>query len=1090
MNFASATRSILAATALFCFATVIVLAQSVDGTVTGRVSDPSGAVVASATVTATSEATGTRYTATTTAAGEYRLDHVAIGVYELKAEKSGFAPLPVSKVAVDLNRIVTQNLGLALASATTSTVTVEAGTSLDEATSQLQSNYGSVQLINIPTAANGNGVINLSLLGAGVGSTGGLGVGIGPSVGGQRPTGNRFFVEGTDNNSYFSPSPLAYISNEAVAEFTLLQNNFGAEFGGGPGGIFNTVVKTGGNQFHGSLYEYNQNRMLTAIDASVARQGITTAPRYDNNRFGGTVGGPILKNKLFFFGNYEYNPVGFASVAPQVVSAPTASGYQILSSLPGLSKTNLGILQQYVQPAAAATSTITVAGTAIPVGPISIMAPSYSNQQRAVASIDWDASSQDRLRGRYLFSGTRGLDTSGGVLPVFFVPQPGNTNLISLSEYHAFSPAMLNDFRVTYSRSNAREDAGNFNYPGLDVFPTLTFVDLRLTVGPNSNVPSGTVQGDFNASDMLTRNVGKHALKAGYDFHDVILTTSFVSAPRGYYIYSTPGTFLQDVSPDVSGSRFLGTTGSFVAGMPAGFLQNAAYFNDDFRVRPNLTLNLGVRYEYVTVPVLSRMQQFSALANVPGVISFNEPQPTKNDWSPRLGFAYSPGKSGAWSIRGGVSRAFDMPFANIAANTAPQFYGSNVAVNPNVPISSFLGNGGISGTSGLLSSVAAARNGISSYTEDQQRPYALNGTLSVERRIGQGYLLEARYLHSRGVHLLIQTQINRNAVVTPTQYIPTFLSAPSTAQLAALSVTTGQLKSIASNPLAPYGIPNPITDYAPRGNSEYNGLALQLTRRYTRHLSFTAAYTWSHTMDDSTATVNSTLLTPRRPQDFNNIAADWSSSMLDRRHRFTFAPVYDVTAFSSRGWVLRNLVGNWTLGLTYTFESPSYATVASNVDSNLNTDTQTDRSIVNPAGDAKVGSGVTGYNSAGVAQAASSNTIVAYVANNPNARYILAAVGALANGGRNTFPLDPINNFDISLRKQLAITERVRLELGAEFFNVMNHPQFTGGYVNDVAQSKNANRNFLIPNNSDFGQYQKFFPSNSRYGQLLVRLTF
>ena len=271
-----------------------------------------------------------------------------------------------------------------------------------------------------------------------------------------------------------------------------------------------------------------------------------------------------------------------------------------------------------------------------------------------------------------------------------------------------------------------------------------------------------------------------------------------------------------------------------------------------------------------------------------------------------------------------------MPFANIAANTAPEFYGSSVSVNPNQSTPSFLGSGGITGTSGLLSSAASARSAISAYTEDQKRPYALNGTLSVERRIGQGYLLEARYLYSRGVHLLIQTQINRNAVVTPTQYIPTFLSMPSTDQLAALSLTTGQLKSIASNPLAQYGILNAITDYAPRGNSEYNGLALQLTRRYSRNLSFIAAYTWSHTMDDSTATVNSTLLTPRRPQDFNNIAADWSSSLLDRRHRFTFSPVYDVTAFSSRGWAMRNLVGNWTLGLTYTYESPEYATVGSN----------------------------------------------------------------------------------------------------------------------------------------------------------------
>ena len=269
------------------------------------------------------------------------------------------------------------------------------------------------------------------------------------------------------------------------------------------------------------------------------------------------------------------------------------------------------------------------------------------------------------------------------------------------------------------------------------------------------------VQGELQAADMVTRLVGRHALKAGYEFHDIIQTTSFVSNARGSYEYQTLDRYVEDLSPNTAGSRFLGTTGSVVAGMPAGFLQNAAYFNDDFRVLPNLTLNLGVRYEYVTVPVLSRLQDLSALANVPGVITFNEPQPTKNDWSPRLGFAYSPGSSGVWSIRGGFSRAFDMPFTNIAANTAPEFYGSSITVSPTAYQSSFLADGGITGASGLLSSVAAARAGVSGYTEQQQRPYAVNATLAVQRRIGKDYMLEARYLSSRGDHLLVQTQLNR-----------------------------------------------------------------------------------------------------------------------------------------------------------------------------------------------------------------------------------------------------------------------------------------------------------------------------------------
>lgn len=1092
MRFVSIRRPVVVCVfAGIVFGAVLAPAQSVDGILTGLVTDPSGASVPGAAVTAANQATGVQYTAVTTAQGEYRLEHVPIGVYDIKGDKQGFAPLPVSKVLVELNRVTTVNLGLALASATTA-IAVEASAPIDEATAQLQTNYETRSLIDIPVAATGSGFINLSLLGAGVGSSGGYGYGIGPSVGGQRPTGNRFFVEGADNNSYFSPGPLGYISNEAIAEFTLLQNNFGPEFGGGQGGIFDAVVKTGGNELHGSLYEYNQNRDLDALDAMYARQKRTSPPRYDNNRLGATIGGPILKNKLFYFGNFEYDPIGYAYAAAQIVSSPTAAGYQTLNSLGGLSKTNLGVLEQYLPAAPQASGNITVGGASIPVGPLAITSPSYGNWYRGVGSIDWDASDKDRVRGRYLYSGFSGIDTTSATLPIFFVTRPSDTHLVTLSEYHSFSPTTQNELRIGYSRNNSQETASSFNFPGLSAFPTLYFEDLALQVGPSPNVPYGTVQGELQAADMITRVIGKHALKAGYDFHDIIQTTSFVSYARGYYVYSSLGTFLQDLSPDLFGERFLGTTGSVVAGMPAGFLQNAAYFNDDFRVRPNLTLNLGVRYDYVTVPIMSRMQDLSALANVPGVITFNQPQPTMNNWSPRLGFAWSPGSSGQWSIRGGFSRAFDMPFTNIATNTAPEFYGSAVTlnINPAAPQQSFLADGGLTTPSGLLSSVAAARAGISSFTQQQQLPYAVNTTLSVQRRIGQDYLLEARYLSSRGDHLLVQTQLNRNAIVTPTQFIPTFLTAPTAAQLSALTLTTGALESISNNPWASYGLTNAITDYAPRGNSDYNGLSLQATRRYSRNLSFIAAYTWSHTMDDSTATVASTLLTPRRPQDFNNIAADWANSMLDRRQRLTFSPIYDIAPFKTGSWALRNLVGNWTASFTYTYESPEYVTVQSGVDSNLNGDSIADRAIVNPAGNAGVGSGVYGINASGAQVAANSPSIVAYVANKPNARYIVAGLGALSNGGRNTFPLDPINNFDASLRKRLAITERVKLEVGIEFFNLLNHPQFTGGYPNDVAQEPNTNRNFLIPSNASFGQYQQFFPSNSRYGQLLARITF
>lgn len=1068
-------------------------AQGIDSTLVGTVTDPSGSSVAGAIVTATRGETGIEYQATTDRAGQYRVDHLPIGIYSVQAVAPNFSPNTTTNVALQLNRTASVDFSLQLATQATSLQVVAAPAPLDSASSQLQTTFDTRLLINAPAATTGSGFVNLSLLAAGVASSGGLGQGTGPSVAGQRPTGNRFFVEGADNNSYFVTGPLGsvVVSNEAIAEFSLLQNHFNSEYGGATGGIFNTVLKSGGNRVHGSLYEYFKNRNLMALDALYARQGATQPPRYDDNRLGATIGGPILKDKLFYFGSFEYNPIGYAVAPGPVVSAPTAEGFQALANLPGISRTNFDVLRQQTPAAARQNSTVSVLNTRIPVGPLSIVAPVYYNNYRAAGSADWNVSHRDQVRGRYIYGRSMGIDPSGVTLPQFFADIPNNTHLISLSEYHSFSPAMQNELRLAYTRNDNRRTAGNPVFPGLDTFPAIAFEDLGLQLGASPNVPNGQIQGSLQLTDNITRTMGRHTVKAGYDFRDIILATSFVSNPRGFYRYRTLDQYLRDLTPNSSGTRFLGTTGPLVNGMPGGFLQNAAYVQDDFRIRSNLTLNLGVRYEFVTVPVMSRAQQFSSIADVPGVITFREPQPRKTDWSPRLGFAYSPGRSGVWAIRGGFSRSFDMPYANLAANTAPLFYGTSVGVNINSNTPGFLAGGGLNGASNALSTPAAARAATSGYTPDQMRPYALNYTLSVQRLLGKDYTIEARYIGSRGVHLLVQQQMNRVSPVTASRNIPTFLTKPAPSELAALTLTPSALQAAPSNMWAVYGFTNSasITALEPRGNSQYHGLALQITKRYSQNFSYLAAYTWSHLMDDSTATANTTLLTPRRPQDFQNLRGEWADSILDRRHRFTIAPVIDITPFSRRGWALKNLAGNWSLTPVYTFESPQYATVQSGIDSNFNNDSATDRAIVNPNGAPNVGSGVTGYDRNGNIST-SSNAIVAYVANNPNARYIVAGAGAFANGGRNTFPLGRINNIDISVRKAFSLSETKQLEFGAQFFNLLNHPQFVPGFTNDAALAKNSDRRFLIPNNPLFGQYQQVFSSNSRFIQLVARLVF
>ena len=271
--------------------------------------------------------------------------------------------------------------------------------------------------------------MNLSLLEAGVGSTGGLGAGSGPSVGGQRPRENNFTIEGTDNNDKTVTGPLVYVPNDAVANFTVIQNQFSPEFGHSAGGQFNQVLVSGTNTIHGRVYEYFQNRNLNAIDQEIAN--VTPAgqspvnPRYDNNRFGGQVGGPIIKNKLFYFANFEYNPVGQAAVPSSPACAPTAAGWAAALAVPGVSANNINGFAAFATAPAQATcggvtsvtvnDYVTTPGTpiphSIPIGILPIIAPNYSNTKALVTSMDYDLSAKDQIRGRYIYNKLGTIDT-------------------------------------------------------------------------------------------------------------------------------------------------------------------------------------------------------------------------------------------------------------------------------------------------------------------------------------------------------------------------------------------------------------------------------------------------------------------------------------------------------------------------------------------------------------------------------------------------------------------------------------------------------------------------------------------------------
>jgi hypothetical protein len=967
---------------------------------------------------------------------------------------------------------------------------------IDTTTAQVQSTFESKQLADLPVTGTGSGVLNLALYTSGVSSSGAVGAGDGPSVGGQRPRNNNFTIEGIDNNSKSVTGHLASIPNDAVQEFSILANQFSAQYGHSSGGQFNQVLKGGTNEFHGMLYEYLDNRKMNAADQINVVNGVDLHPRYDNNRFGGNIGGPIKKNKLFFFFDYEYNPVG-SSGSGGVIYAPTTNGYSVLSNIPSVSANNLAVMKQYLpaqstatDPAAFGGAFPTVDGKPVEMGQFSFLAPNYTNYYTYLVSVDYTLSEKDQLRGRYVRNNSSGQDTAAN-LPAFWVPLTQPNYLATLTEFHNFSPNLTNEFRLGFNRYSQVYNVGSQTFPGLDAFPNLTIDELGVNIGPDPNAPQETIQNLYQITDNLSWLKGAHTITAGGDFKKFISPQSFTQRGRGDYEWDTLENYLTDQIP-YFGER---TTGNFI--YYGDQIQFGAYVNDAWKVRPNFTVNLGVRYERTTLPYGERLQTVNAISNVPGLISFGNPKPQNLNFEPRVGFAWSPGTSGQTSIRGGFGINYDQLFDNLGIlSAAPQFQ-QTVDVGGN-PGGNFLAGGAIpaNASSGTLSQ-ADARALTGGYIPDQKLPKSLQWNIGIQRVIHEDYTVELRYLGTRGLQLPIQDRLNVGSVVTPQNALPVYLSTPSQAALDSLTSTQAALNNAYNTPgaglgkfLPQYlnaGFESNIVGFMPMGASTYHGLAAQVTRRFHNGLQFVGSYTFSHNIDNSTAEVFSTYTSPRRVQDFQNLNAERSSSALDHRQRLTMATVYDVPFFKGSNWFLRNIVGNWELAPIFTYETGSLVTPQSAVDANLNGDAAGDRTVLNPMGTANIGTGVTALkNSAGA--------VVAFVANNPNARYIQAQKGVLATAGRQTEHLRPIDNIDFSLMKRLNLyKERCKLELGGRFFNFLNHPQYTGSRISDVASIGYTGTdvyNFLNPSKSTFYQPDKVFSSNPRSIQVTAKFIF
>jgi hypothetical protein len=1142
-------------------------AQVTSGNLVGTVKDASGSVVPGASVTVIAESTGVTTKVSAGSAGEFRAGNLLPDRYDVVVVATGFQKFDLKGVLVELNKSSTADITLTVGTAQSVEVSAEAGVVLDTTTTNLSQTFSNTEIATLPTASAGLGVLNLSLLTPGVASAGAVGIGTGPSVAGQRPRNNNYTIEGIDNNDKGVTGPLVYVPNDAIGNFTLITTQFSPEFGHSSGGQFNQSIVTGTNKFHGKAYEYFDNRNLNA--SSGIAGGKIPNPRYDFNRYGGQLGGPILKDKLFFFANFERQTTGQS--ASYFICTPTTAGLTALST-PGLnfSATNLAQYLKYV-PAATAiggaqvdasndnacfTQSVDpklnpsgvqyaqvysdtalnnnyggengpVFGTATPtniaLGNYLIQAPSFTNSHYITTAVDYTISSKDQVRGRYVYNTSGSPDTAAS-LPVFYTQLAFKYHLAALSEFHSFTPNLTNEFRVGFNRYATATPSGPFSYPGLDSFPNLTVGDQDgLNIGPDGNAPQSTIQNLYQVTNNVSWVKGKHTIKIGFDGRKYISPQTFTQRVRGDYEWDYLTEYLHDLAPTSFGER---STGNVIYYGDQTALYG--YGNDTWQVMPKLTLNLGLRYEFTSVPFGERAQQLNVAASFPGLINFTAPQPQYKNFAPRVGINFAPDEK--TSVRAGFSLAYDVLFDNLGLLSFPPQYSSTNDVQPygtdptttKEPIQgdpNFLAKGGLpTGGTGIatFSSIADQRAATSAYLPNVSTPYAESYTLTIQRVIASKYTAEIGYVGTRGIHLPTQDQLNVQPEVTAANQLftsttilpdPASVTAGSLYATIATPATANNLKAIGTENPTGYIVPafynagfvNKITSYQPYSQSNYNGLVSNLTRTFQNGLALDLSYTWSKTMDDATAEVFATVLTPRRPQNSRNVNADYSRSALDRTHRLSMAVVYDLPYFKHSNFLMKNVVGNWTFSPIYTYESPEYATALSGINSNINGDSGSaiDRPIVNGAGVKGTGTGVFPvYSSTLAANCPTGKTqcsanLVGYSAIVPTAYYVQAGKGTLPTASRNTLPIRPIDNLDAAAYKRITFFDHYNFEFGAQAFNVLNHAEYIPGSVDGVnSVGYTSSYSFQTVSSGSFNLPQKEFSNNARSLQLSAKIIF
>jgi hypothetical protein len=1106
-------------------------AQRTTGTLRGQVLDPSGAAVPDAPVTITNQETAVSVKVTTTSAGTYSIPSLLPGQYKITVEAKGFKNFVETGINVVANQDNVADVHLDLGVATEVVEVSSSAVEIQTNSSALNNTFDSnaVQLPNASGTLNGS-PLNLAVLAPNVVAQPGGVTGIGGAVGGTRPRDNNFTVDGVDDNNLGVTGNNSTVIPDSVAEFNLTTNQFSAEYGHSAGGQFSLVTKTGTNSWHGSGEWYNQNRNYDSLDNltknAIAAGTIPGKPAFDNNRFGGTVGGPLVKNKWFIFGAYEYTTL-HGQGTPTPLIEPTAAGMATLQGMTADSAVS-NVLKNFPIAPAANLAPLTVNGQSIPIGNLIIISPVGQKENDAQINTDYTWGNH-QLGARFLLNQGSFIFPVNSTQQLFNQSELLHNRKIALSDVWTINSRLVNDLRLQYSYFSEP-----FINPCTACPPDITIGELGFnTVGPGDN--STQKQNTYQIADTFSWSKSKHSFKFGGQYNHFIYPQFFLARSNGDYWYSTLQEFINDEQANNLGRTLRNAgTGSFLGTQSAFYI----FGQDDYKVTRKLTLNLGIRYEYWTNPVGDQTQTLNAISNVPGVITFGNPKTDKNNFAPRVGFAYDPRGDGKTAIRGGFGIAYDVKFQNFASITLPPQLQSELnpasactltpkpswCGNPN--FAGFLAGGGLPQTYIPPTNQADARSLTTSYIDDTVMPKILTWSLGVQHEVYRNASIEVRYLGTRGLSLPVQYRRNFESYFDAGgAALPTFFKAsdvPTTWTPA--TPTDNAFNNFNPNNYAQFGFAGNVTSDPPFASSTYHAGSVSFTQRSRMGLTFNANYTYAHTLDNATNEFFTSLLNPRRAQDTNNLSNDWASSDLDVRHKFALSWTYQVPNVKSDNRALKALANGFQLGSVFLAQTGQPVTLQSGLDSNGNGDSAGDRVLANPFGSGLTGSDVfavcelpggttglsnggpgafnvpTGVASGGGCFNPSDPTghtffpAIGYTPVNANAKYVVAGPGVLTTVGRNSLTTPGFSTLNLSVAKNIHFSESKYLQLKVDIFNILNHPSYalSNGNVFSTAGITTATttQGYVLPTDPNFLHPSSFFSGGIRSMTLGMKFVF